>query len=98
MTLAEYCDEIMFILGGIGEFGVDIEIKDNIDRCVNRAFREVKQYVTTPAYMTVPFGARANSIAWTWKVGASSAAGTFDIIVKDDEGKSVKVQWTVVAE
>lgn len=65
MTLAEYCDEIMFILGGFGEFGVDIEIKDSIDKCVNRAFREVKQYVTTPAYMTVPFGARANSIGGT---------------------------------
>jgi hypothetical protein len=35
-------------------------------------------------------------ITWTWKVGRNSSAGTFDIIVKDDEGKSVKVEWTVV--
>ena len=35
-------------------------------------------------------------VTWTWKVGAKSAAGTFDIIVKDAEGKSVKVEWTVV--
>ena len=37
-------------------------------------------------------------VTWTWKVGARSAAGTFDIIVKDDEGKSVTVKWTVVVE
>jgi hypothetical protein len=37
-------------------------------------------------------------VTWTWKVGASSAAGTFDIIVKDDEGKSVKVEWTIVVD
>ncbi len=37
-------------------------------------------------------------VSWTWKVGAKSTAGTFDIIVKDDDGKSVKVQWTVVVD
>ena len=37
-------------------------------------------------------------VTWTWKVGAKSAAGTFDIIVKDDDGKSVKVEWTVVVD
>lgn len=37
-------------------------------------------------------------ITWTWKVGARSAAGTFDIIVKDDEGKSVKVEWTIIVD
>lgn len=57
MTLAEYVDEIKFILGGIGDSAVDIEIDGEIHRCVNRAFREIKRYVTTPAYMTVPFGA-----------------------------------------
>ena len=66
MTLAEYKDEIMFSLGGIGDNGVEIEIGDSgIERCVNRAFREVKQYVTTPAYMTLPFGARTNGIGCT---------------------------------
>ena len=37
-------------------------------------------------------------VTWTWKVGRNSSAGTFDIIVKDDEGKSVKVEWTVVVD
>lgn len=62
MTLAEYTDEILFTLGGSV---LDIEIEKDIPRCVNRAFREVKPYVTTPAYMTIPFGARANGIGGT---------------------------------
>ena len=66
MTLAEYTDEIMFSLGGIGDNSVEIEIGESgIVRCINRAFREIKQYVTTPAYMTLPFGARANGIGCT---------------------------------
>jgi len=66
MTLAEYTDEIMFSLGGIGDNSVEIEIGESgIVRCINRAFREVKQYVTTPAYMTLPFGARENGIGCT---------------------------------
>lgn len=62
MTLAEYCEEISFQLGGSV---VDIEIKDDLARCVNRAFREIKQYVTTPAYMTIPFGAQQSGIGGT---------------------------------
>jgi hypothetical protein len=62
MTLAEYVDEINFSLGGSV---VDIEIEKDIPRCVNRAFREVKPYVTTPSYMTLPFGARANGVGGT---------------------------------
>lgn len=62
MTLAEYTDEVLFTLGGTV---LDIEIEKDIPRCVNKAFREVKRYVTTPAYMTVPFGARANGIGGT---------------------------------
>jgi hypothetical protein len=62
MTLAEYTDEIIFSLGGTV---LNLEIEKDIPRCVNRAFREVKQYVTTPAYMTVPFGASANGIGCT---------------------------------
>lgn len=66
MTLAEYTDEIMFSLGGVGDNSVEIEIGESgIVRCINRAFREIKQYVTTPAYMTLPFGARANGIGCT---------------------------------
>jgi hypothetical protein len=52
MTLAEYTDEIAFNLGGSV---LDIEIEKDLPRCVNKAFREVKHYVTTPAYMTIPF-------------------------------------------
>ena len=62
MTLAEYVDEISFTLGGTV---LDLEIQEQLGRCVNRAFREIKQYVTTPAYMTIPFGARANAIGGT---------------------------------
>lgn len=64
MTLPEYCDEILFALGG-GEDGVDIEIEKNLHRCVNRAFREIKSYITTPNYMTVPFGAKAQGYGAT---------------------------------
>lgn len=56
MTLAEYTEEILLILGG-GEDGVTIEIEKSIPKFVNRAFREVKPKVTTPNYITVPFGA-----------------------------------------
>lgn len=52
MTLAEYTEEISFILGGST---VTIEIENDLPRCVNRAFREIKRYITTPAYMTIPF-------------------------------------------
>ena len=62
MTLAEYTDEILFSLGGTV---LDIEIEKDIPRCVNKAFREVKTYLTTPAYMTIPFGASANGIGGT---------------------------------
>lgn len=54
MTLAEYVDDITLMLGGTC---VDLEIQKDIPKCVNKAFREIKQYVTTPAYMTIPFGA-----------------------------------------
>lgn len=52
MTLAEYTEEIAFTLGGTV---LDLEIGNDLERCVNKAFREVKRYVTTPAYMTIPF-------------------------------------------
>ena len=54
MTLGEYVDDITLMLGGTC---VDLEIQKDIPKCVNKAFREIKQYVTTPAYITVPFGA-----------------------------------------
>lgn len=56
MTLAEYTEEIAFILGGTE---VTIEIEKDLPRCVNRAFREIKRYITTPAYMTIPFDSRS---------------------------------------
>lgn len=55
MTLAEYTEEIAFTLGGDV---LDLEIKDSLPRCVNKAFREVKRYVTTPAYKTIPFNSK----------------------------------------
>ena len=62
MTLAEYTDEILFTLGGSV---LDIEIEKDIPRCVNKAFREVKRYITTPNYMTLPFAAQTNGIGCT---------------------------------
>lgn len=62
MTLAEYVEEINFSLGGSV---LDIEIEKDLDKCVNRAFREVKRYITTPAYMTVPFGVSTNGVGAT---------------------------------
>ena len=62
MTLAEYVDEINFSLGGSV---LDVEIEKDLPKCVNRAFREVKRYVTTPAYMTVPFGVSTNGVGAT---------------------------------
>jgi hypothetical protein len=62
MTLAEYTDEILFSLGG---GYVDVEIEKDIPRCVNKAFREVKAYIVTPAYMTVPYGASLNGVGTT---------------------------------
>lgn len=52
MTLAEYTEEISFQLGGSV---LDVEIANDLPRCVNKAFREVKRYITTPAYMTLPW-------------------------------------------
>lgn len=52
MTLAEYTDEISFTLGGTV---LDLEIEKDLPRCVNKAFREVKRYITTPSYMTLPW-------------------------------------------
>ena len=52
MTLAEYTEEIAFQLGGSI---LDLEIANDLPRCVNRVFREVKRYITTPAYMTLPW-------------------------------------------
>lgn len=52
MTLAEYTEEISFQLGGTV---LDLEIAKDLPRCVQRAFREVKRYVTTPAYITIPW-------------------------------------------
>lgn len=62
MTLAEYTDEILFSLGG---GYVDVEIEKDIPRCVNKAFREVRSYIVTPAYMTVPYGASLNGVGTT---------------------------------
>lgn len=52
MTLAEYTEEISFTLGGTV---LDLEIEKDLPRCVNKAFREIKRYITTPAYMTLPW-------------------------------------------
>jgi len=62
MTMAEYVDEIMLLLGGSV---VEVEIEKDIPRCVNKAFREIKQYITTPAYMTVPYGGSLHGIGTT---------------------------------
>lgn len=57
MKMSEYVDDIAFQLGG----GIlNIEIQGSLDKCVNKAFREIKRYMTTPKYMTVPFSNTIN--------------------------------------
>lgn len=52
MKMTEYVDDISFNLGG----GIlQIEIQDNLSKCVNKAFRELRRYFTTPKYKTVPY-------------------------------------------
>lgn len=52
MTLQEYVDEIEFQLGAPI---VEVEIKDYTNKCVTRAFRELKRYISTPYFITVPY-------------------------------------------
>lgn len=80
MTMAEYTDEIMFSLGGTV---VDVEIEKDLPRCVNKAFREIKQYVTTPAYMTVPFGARSNGVGTTIDLSDKNVYSVINVMRPD---------------
>jgi len=80
MTLAEYTDEIIFSLGGTV---LDLEIEKDIPRCVNKAFREVKQYVTTPAYMTIPFGAGKQGIGCTVDLSDKNVYSVINVMRPD---------------
>lgn len=80
MTMAEYVDDIMLMLGGTV---VDIEIEESLPRCVNKAFREIKQYVTTPAYMTLPFGARANGVGCTIDLSSKNVYSVVNVMRPD---------------
>lgn len=52
MLMSEYVDDIAFQIGG----GIlEIEIMDNLPKCVNKAFREIKRYISTPRYITVRY-------------------------------------------
>lgn len=52
MKMSEYVDDISFQLGG----GiVEVEIESSLPKCVNKAFRELKRYFTTPQYRTVAY-------------------------------------------
>ena len=57
MQMAEYIEEARFQLSG---YVVNVEIDDDLEMCVRRAFRELKGYVTTPHYMTIPCTQRMN--------------------------------------
>lgn len=50
MNINEYVDEIEFSLGAPL---VEVEIKNYTQRCVERAFREIKRYINTSSLMTV---------------------------------------------
>lgn len=52
MTLEEYQNEILMSLGAPI---VTVEIKDYIPQYINRAFRELKKYISTPHFVTVPY-------------------------------------------
>lgn len=52
MKMSEYVDDISFQLGG----GIlVVEIESSLPKCVNKAFREIKRYLTTPRYKTIPY-------------------------------------------
>lgn len=52
MKMSEYVDDIAFQLGG----GIlTVEIEPQLPKCVNKAFRELKRYFTTPNYKTIPY-------------------------------------------
>lgn len=56
MKMQDYVDDIDFqISGGV----LELEIRDQLPKCVNKAFREIKRYMNTPSYKTVPY---SNSI------------------------------------
>lgn len=56
MKMQDYVDDIDFqISGGV----LELEIRDQLPKCVNKAFRELKRYINTPSYKTVPY---SNSI------------------------------------
>ncbi len=56
MKMQDYVDDIDFqISGGL----LELEIRDQLPKCVNKAFREIKRYMNTPSYKTVPY---SNSI------------------------------------
>ena len=52
MKMSEYVDDISFQIGG----GIlNVEIEGSLPKCVNKAFREIKRYISTPHYKTVAF-------------------------------------------
>lgn len=52
MKLDDYKNEILMSLGAPI---VEVEIKDYIPQYINRAFRELKKYISTPHFVTVPY-------------------------------------------
>lgn len=57
MQMAEYIDEMRFQLSG---YVVNLEIDKDLEMCVRRAFREIKRFVTTPCYLTIPCNSRTD--------------------------------------
>lgn len=59
MKMQDYINDIDFQLtGGV----LELEIKDQLSKCVIKAFREIKRYMNTPSYKTIPY---SNSIDCT---------------------------------
>lgn len=56
MTIQEYIDEVEFSLGAPV---VNLEIKGYTERFIMRAFRELKRYISTPSFITVPYAGTA---------------------------------------
>ena len=52
MKLDDYKNESLMSLGAPI---VEVEIKDYIPQYINRAFRELKKYISTPHFVTVPY-------------------------------------------
>lgn len=60
MTMQEYKEEIEYSLGAPI---VEVEVKNYLEVYINRAFKELKRYISTPYFTTIPFTGTAINLS-----------------------------------